>query len=117
MKKCDCWNCAYCGEFDKNGHPMCRWEGAPGEKLPHPYLPLRAYTLIEEIPLEGECGGYIPTLEEEELDIEIVSYSDISFKCPFCGASDSVQAEPLHCDTIVECYQCDKKFRIYFDNY
>lgn len=117
MSKCDCFMCAHCGEFDRGNIPMCRYEGAKGPKLPHPWRKGVTYTAIENIPEIGECEGYIPIIQEEDLDIEIISYSQITFKCPFCGGTDSVEGEPLHCDVTTNCYYCGKKIRIYYDNY
>lgn len=116
-QKCDCFHCVHGGISDQRGI-LCDILYGEGPIEKHPLYPERKIRVVKTPPLIDECENYIPTLDEEDLDIESHLVADIEFKCPFCGYEDTLyDVDGLHYDEVVACYNCEKKFRIYYERY
>ena len=116
-QKCDCFHCVHGGISDQHG-TLCDILYGEGPIERHPLYPERQIRVVKTPPFIDECENYIPTLDEEDLDIESHFVADIEFKCPFCGYEDTLyDVDGWHYDEVVACYNCDRKFRIYYERY
>lgn len=57
------------------------------------------------------CEYFIPHIEIENEDIEVVMNINIYHKCPYCGSADVEYGEAREDSKIIECW-CGKKYKI-----
>ena len=63
------------------------------------------------------CEEFIPHIDLEEDDVEIITSYEVHHTCPFCGEEDSIYDADADGSEIVECQNCGKKYSIYWSLY